>query len=269
MYELIRSCSRYFVVFVVMCVLAHCSSYQRGRFAGNSPAQQELVEQNPIQVEILDEIYDGETLSLVLEVRSELSISSDLVKVKLDFFKSGTRESSAEFALEQLRKLETFEPVGLVDLAAHSYNRLLLQQEVGKGVTDYQITVSWEGADSETPETEQSAGEVLLASSAKELPLRCGDQCWVPFQLVLSLQNPFRESIQNLRLLSWFEQQGASTPPDDSQKGVIDLKNKVLAPQERVQVLVKLKTPLPFDLYEKGYRPQVELDTFEFVPAER
>ena len=48
-------------------------------------------------------------------------------------------------------------------------------------------------------------------------------------------------------------------------RGSFSLASEILPPGERLKVQVRLRTPLPYHLYEQGYRPRVEIDTFEFL----
>jgi hypothetical protein len=237
-----------------------------------------VLKSDRLEVEILDEVFDGEMLALVLEFTAFLDITPTTTDLTLTFFGDGALVGSEHYTLSELRRLDSLKPFGSMPLRAGQSERLLLQQDVPLGVSDYQVEVTWAEGSATRSEGEdelrvdESPREIVRDVQVAERPMECSTQCFVSFVAALKLSNPFAKPITNVRLVAWFQADDGEPlgeEPGVRRKSEIPVLSQVLAPHKEFQLQILLKPPLPYDLYEKGYRPVVELSSFEFAPERR
>lgn len=217
--------------------------------------------QPSMALDILDEVNDGNTLSLVLEFVPKAQMTTEDVELEVSLYSFGRLAERVSYQLSQLRELSTFKPVGRKSLPVGGPSRLLLQQPLREGITDYQVEAHWGKRERERARPEL---EIVQGVDVTEFPAQCNVECVVPFEVVVSLKNPFEKPIGNIWLSSTFEIPGQVRGVDDG-AAKFSLGERYLAPHEQLTLSLRTQTPLPYNLYQQGFRPSIRLSSFEFL----
>ncbi|NBW39917.1 hypothetical protein EBR25_02830 [bacterium] len=226
----------------------------------SAPVQIEQDAPPSVSMDILDEVNDGKMLSLVLDIVPRAQIEADSIEIAIKLFSHGSLVRENGYRLSQLRALRTLKPVGEATLSADVSSRVLLQQPLMEGITDYQIEANWGHAKNTPPESL----DIIEHVEVQEFPAECRDECFVPFELRVSLKNPFEKPIGNIWLSTSFERPGGvETATGDP--GKFSLGERYLEPQEHFNLSLRTQTPLPYNLYQQGFRPAIRLSSFEFL----
>lgn len=250
---------------VSILLLASCSYLsnfsrtggERASSQRNRNVQQDI--RPSMTLDILDEVNDGNTLSLVLEFVPKAQITTEDVELEVALYSFGRLAEKATYQLSQLRELSTLKPIGRKSLPVGGPSRLLLQQPIREGVTDYQVEAHWGKRERARPEL-----EIVQGVDITEFPAQCDVECVVPFEVIVSLKNPFEKPIGNIWLSSTFEIPGQVRGVEDG-AAKFSLGQRYLAPYEQFTLSLRTQTPLPYSLYQQGFRPSIRLSSFEFL----